>query len=268
MQSIFRISMHFDENNPEYYLHMPLVMIPYALQNFKKFAIFSKVIIEPATTLFGIGLYGSSAADLLVSGQHAPQGMVLKDYEYASNVTKYGPYTICRLPGELPRYELYASIEVLKQLWLDLSVHFKPILTSAWDLLDIHAGLPMIYPKTIDEFLPHHANLSILNGISYDKGCYLGQEVIARMQYRGKIKKHLYRALLEETHCPSPGDSVFTSAESVNESPGMVVRASISGQGTCELLVIMDEQYKNFENVRLYSADGPKLHRLDLPYSE
>ena len=64
-----------------------------------------------------------------------------------------------------------------------------------WHQHNIAAGIPRLYPQTIGEFLPHYLNLVELGAVSFTKGCYTGQEIIARMQHRGTIKKHL--ALVE-----------------------------------------------------------------------
>jgi hypothetical protein len=247
MQSLFRISLHpNDQNQSHFILCMPTSMLNVALTNFKKFAIFSKVEINIAENMVGISLVGQNTPKLIEN---------IKE-----NINVYP------IEGVVPRYELFGQVEQMQQLWLQWKTTCKPILTEAAELLDIRAGIPMIYPATVDEILPHHANLSILEGISYNKGCYLGQEIIARMQYRGKVKKHMYRAFVQDKTMPKAGSLVMSGAL-LSEAPGIVVRACESDQDGFELLMILDDQYQNFENVRLYSADGPKVLRLDLPYS-
>ncbi len=260
MQSLFRIfNDPHDKTSMHYYLAMPASMLTIAQQNFKKFAMFSKIEIDISSEFSGIGLYGPDVGN---------EFNLAQNYDCVSKETNFGSYHITRLPGTYPRYEIWGNSDVIKHLWLNFISNCKPLLPSAWELLDIQSGIPTIYPSTVDLILPHHANLSMLNGISFDKGCYLGQEVIARMQYRGKIKKHLYRAFVQGGEkTPEPGAEIFSEPFSANEAPGIVVRASETGTSSYELLVILDEQYQNFENVRLYSADGPKVHRLDLPYS-
>jgi folate-binding protein YgfZ len=247
MQSLFRITVHpGNQNHSHFILCMPTSMLTIAQNNFKKFSIFSKVEIKAADDMVGFGLVGLQIPHLV------------------SNINQ----NICvyHKEGVIPRYELFGPVEEMKQLWLQCKDVCMPVATEANELLDIRAGLPMIYPGTIDEILPHHANLSILEGISYNKGCYLGQEIIARMQYRGKLKKHMYRVFVQDESKPKVGSAVF-GGTTINEAPGIVVRASESDQDGYELLIILDDLYQHFENVRLYSADGPKVLRLDLPYS-
>ncbi len=265
MQSLFRIFQIETPPASTYHLCMPTEIIDSALLDFKKYALFSKVTIESAQHIVGLGLYGPTADARLY--EHIPQTKtLLKPYDCLTQIIGGATYTICRLPGQHPRYDIWAKPEDMSNLWLRLITHCKPVLPTSWELLEIQSGIPTIYQKTIGEILPHHANLSILNGISYTKGCYLGQEIIARMQYKGKIKKHLYRAFIQDSkEKPTPGALVYADVPS-NES-GIVLRVAENSYGAIELLLVLDDQANNFNNVCLYSADGPKVHRLDLPYS-
>lgn len=267
MQSLFSIFIENNSNeNPAYYLKMPHNMVALAEQNFKKFAIFSKVVIENVTSkICGLGLYGPNASALLAS---ICQTESIPSMEVDNCLTidiNQGSVIICKLPGRHQRYELFGSIVTIQALWLELKKACQLVSPQGWELLDIRAGLPTVYPETIDEILPHYANLSILNGISYDKGCYIGQEIIARMQYRGKIKKHMYRTSIQtDEKAPSPGNVLCVPTHS--DPLGIVVRANTTGSTAFECLVIIDDQFANFENVHLHSVDGPKFHHLALPY--
>lgn len=262
MQSLFSLFANPAQEPTDFYLKMPASMLTFATQSFKKFAIFSKVTFEDmSSNMVAIGLYGPDVDTILTDTFSVP---ALDNHE-CHFLTSEGTAIVCRLPGDHPRYEIFASMETLQTLWPTLKKQCQMVTPESWQLLDIRAGLPAVYPRTIDEILPHHANLSILDGISYDKGCYIGQEIIARMQYRGKIKKHMYRAHVESNKLPLPGDAVYVPLAS-EEALGLIVRASHAENGGFELLVVLDDQYASFENVHLYSADGPKLHRLELPY--
>lgn len=263
MQSLF--SLYVTNQPTQYYLKMPQSMLTFATQSFKKFAIFSKTTFEElSSNLVGIGISGPEVNALLTQLFPFP-ALDIGDFIFLNIYDD--TVMICRLPGIGHRYELFANVEVLQKLWLELKKSCQVVTPQCWELLDIHAGLPTVYPETIDHILPHHANLSILDGISYDKGCYIGQEIIARMQYRGKIKKHMYRAWIDsDSRFPIPATAVYVPRTS-HEPLGLVVRASKAKETGFELLVILDDQYADFEDVRLYSADGPKLHRLELPYN-
>lgn len=75
----------------------------------------------------------------------------------------------------------------------EIACHLRPDPPEQWHYLDLMANIPAIYPETSEKFLPHDINLPLLNAVSFNKGCFTGQEIIARMHYRGKLKKHLER---------------------------------------------------------------------------
>ena len=157
-----------------YFLLMPKTMILPASKAFKKFALFSKVnFIDQSEILVHIGVFDEIS--------HAE----LPHWEY---------------PGHSPRWMTLVEKAKLDTLSLiDIS--------AQWEHQDVNEGFPMVYPETVDMFLPHHLNLDLLGAISLNKGCYLGQEIIARMHYKGNIKKHLYKITMNDEHTLTPGCS-------------------------------------------------------------
>ncbi|MBS0289878.1 MAG: folate-binding protein YgfZ [Proteobacteria bacterium] len=235
-----------------YKLVLPQDMLEIAQQNFKKYALFSQVQIEILANLTGIGIYGPSVTNIL---SHLGFSSLETPYDCQSLETQFGQCTLMRLPGNFPRYEIWATWETIKQLWKLLVSDYYPVSPSGWDLLDIRTGIPAVKPATLGLVLPHHANLAQLKAISFNKGCYLGQEIIARMQYRGKIKKHLYHAFVQTSVKPSPGDHIFTQT-SGNEPVGMVISAAQNQKSAVELLIILDESFKDSNHLQLNSLEG------------
>lgn len=131
---------------------------------------------------------------------------------------------------------------------------------TAWLHRDIRAGLPEIVAGTQNAFVPQMVNLDLLGGISFDKGCYVGQEIVARTHYRGRIKRRLLR-FTAAGRVPPPGTAVH-AARGVT---GQVVSA-VAVDGGCELLAVvyLDDLPGP---LRLGDADGPLLERLPLPYA-
>jgi folate-binding protein YgfZ len=106
---------------------------------------------------------------------------------------------------------------------------------NAWWLTQIMAGLPWVVKETSEAFVPQTANFDKINGISFNKGCYTGQEVVARSQYLGSVKRHLYRC---QTHAtPAPGDEVNAGAESI----GKVVSAASHPDGYTVFLAVLKD---------------------------
>jgi len=103
-----------------------------------------------------------------------------------------------------------------------------------WIRDDVAAGLPQVYPATTEEFVAQMLNLDLLGGISFDKGCYTGQEVIARAHYRGRVKRRLQRWHGKGNPVPRAGDAVRGS----DGRPLTVVRAAATGSRDWEILAV------------------------------
>jgi folate-binding Fe-S cluster repair protein YgfZ len=109
------------------------------------------------------------------------------------------------------------------------------------------------------------ANLDLINGVSFSKGCYPGQEIVARMHYLGKLKQRMYAATLSPDEIVQPGDKLF-SAETGEQATGMIVNAAlVPGAGQAVLGVMHIESFKAGK-VHVKSPAGPALIFNDLPY--
>jgi folate-binding protein YgfZ len=129
-----------------------------------------------------------------------------------------------------------------------------------WRLATIRAGLPEIRPETHEAFVAQMLNLDLLGGIDFDKGCYTGQEVIARTHYRGAIKRRMFRFAAA---CPPPPPA--TRIVTGTQHAGDVVDAAPTSEG-CELLAVVN--LANVEDaLTLESAPGVTLARQSLPYA-
>src|SRR5262249_51229200 len=136
--------------------------------------------------------------------------------------------------------------------------------TESWKLENIMAGIPTIYPQTSELFTPHMINYHLINGVSFNKGCFVGQEVIARTQHLGKLKRHMYRLQVISDKRPEPGDPVFSREQEV----GTVVDASPDPQlqsGYQLLAVIHDEKF--IDQGLSLTPNGASLSLQSLPYT-
>ncbi|QNA99928.1 hypothetical protein G4G31_15755 [Massilia sp. Se16.2.3] len=135
---------------------------------------------------------------------------------------------------------------------------------AAWQLAAIHAGVPQILPATQEQFVPQMVNLELLGGVNFKKGCYPGQEIVARSQYLGKLKRRTALASIENAAARA-GDEVF-STNDPDQPCGMVVNAAPNGLGGADALVEVKLGALE-EDVRLGSAAGAVLRFAPLPYS-
>jgi folate-binding protein YgfZ len=134
---------------------------------------------------------------------------------------------------------------------------------AAWSWLEVTSGLPRITAATVEQFVPQMVNLELVGGVDFKKGCYPGQEVVARSQYRGTLKR---RAFVFDSPAPAaPAQELFHSADR-DQPAGMVVNAS-SWQGRHRLLAEVKLAALGSGALHLGSADGPVLARADMPYA-
>jgi folate-binding protein YgfZ len=170
--------------------------------------------------------------------------------------------TLIRLPGPTPRYELVTDAAQAQagKLWEQLSGQLKPVGKLAWEWLEIQAGIPDIQPGAQEEFVPQMVNLDALNGISFKKGCYTGQEIVARTHYLGKVKRRTQLAHLAGETEPGPGDDV--TAGTGGEPVGKIVRSAPSPLGGFDMLV--EVRLESLQSTLLWQ--GVELEIKPLPY--
>ncbi len=119
---------------------------------------------------------------------------------------------------------------------------------------DILAGIPQVYPETRELFLPQMLNLDTLGGIDFKKGCYPGQEIVARTHYLGQVKRRMFRYRLENAGRPAPGSVVVTN----DEQSGTVVDAASDAAGHWQVLAVVPTESAGTD-WHLSTPDGPSL---------
>jgi tRNA-modifying protein YgfZ len=174
--------------------------------------------------------------------------------------------TVLRLADAFgsPRYLWLASVEAASAALPALAAELALGGDQAWQLAAIHAGVPQVTAATQEQFVPQMINLELLGGVNFKKGCYPGQEIVARSQYLGKLKRRTALATVA-LEGASAGDEVF-SASDPSQPCGMVVNAAPNGRGGADLLVEIKLGALT-EDVRLGAADGPALQFLPMPYA-
>jgi folate-binding protein YgfZ len=175
-------------------------------------------------------------------------------------------YIAIRVAGPQPRYEIFCSLEKAKTLWEKLADQVDVVSASSWDYLNIQAGLPYIDSHTSGEFVPQMANMELINGVSFTKGCFTGQEIVARMHYLGKLKKRCYKIHIASEEQPKAGDKLFAENARAGQNTGTIVLTEKNPQSGYDALAVIqtaDTKSKLFLN----GADGPVVTVEKLPYS-
>ena len=221
------------------------------------FVMRSKVKVSDASDAWvRLGVGGPGADALITSVLGTAPSTIHGLAQHASG-------SVLRLPGDL--FEILVEPEQANALWSELTTQAKPVGTACWDGLMIRTGIPTILPRTQEAFVPQMVNYELIDGVNFKKGCYPGQEIVARTQYLGKLKRRMYLGNLALDSAPLPGDELFT-AEMADQAVGMIVNAAPSPTGGFDVLAVL--QIASVENaIHWKSIDGPSLKLGVLPYN-
>jgi folate-binding protein YgfZ len=249
------------------FLQLPREIQPSILKRLQMFVLRSKVKLnEPTSQLVQIGLIGNAASTVLT--QWFPN---LPVTAYGKTDTPAG--TLIRLTDtksiagstakEEARYIWIGDAHIIQEAWPQLTKALQPTATSYWRLGEIGAGIPTITAATQEQFVPQMINFERIGGVNFRKGCYPGQEIVARSQYLGKLKRRMLPFTVSSTSVAA-GMEVFSSADP-HQACGMIVNATpltkADSAGLVELKLAASESI-----VCLGSADGPRLVFHKLPY--
>lgn len=241
------------------YLQLPRERLPDSLKRLRLYVLRAKVGLDDCSdTLVRIAIAGDCAQALLEG-----QGLAVPERDEDLAVTD--GVCVLRLPSPAPRFELLGPVEAMTGLWDRLRAVATPGDSDLWALHDIRGGIPTVYRETVEAFVPQMVNLQLIDGVSFTKGCYTGQEVVARMQYLGKLKRRMYWAEVEADSPPQPGDALHAPGSTSEQASGRVVDARATGPGRYELLAVVEIDAAESGEVWL-GEQGPRLRLRPPPY--
>ncbi|MCW9023992.1 MAG: folate-binding protein YgfZ [Gammaproteobacteria bacterium] len=252
----FRIFKQADD----YYLELSADLLEPTLKRLRMFVMRSKVVLDDVSNDWArIGLAGQQAESLL-----QPHFSTIPAEPHQS-VSEKGA-SLIRLAGDIPRFEIHGMPSTLITIWSDLQSQAQTAGRAVWDWFDIKAGIPVINAKTVEAFVPQMVNFSTIGGVSFTKGCYPGQEVVARMHYLGKLKRRMYLAHVESDSPPDAGMELYTQTDADGEpqSCGKIVQAQPSPAGGFDLLAVL--QIAHATNPIQLGETGPEITISDDPY--
>ncbi len=261
MRALFHIIQNNIQNHDRLLLQLPYGLLAENIKRLKMFILMSKVELNDVSDdIIKIGLAGKNAEQVL---QNA--GFTIP--EQTNIVTQHNDMLLLRLAGDIPRFECLGYFDAIQALWDSLTGQAELLSTQQWRLLDIKAGIPNVFPQTAESFIPQMLNLQFLNGVNFKKGCYTGQEVVARMQYLGKLKRRMYLAGCQSETLPEPGASLYSSSSSSGQGAGNIVDAQFSTSGEVTLLAVITNDAVDRQDIFLDEAMQQPLNIQDLPYS-
>jgi hypothetical protein len=178
-------------------------------------------------------------------------------------VTRTGGTTVLGLPG--PRFVVTAPAGAAESTRAALGRRVMAAPFSVWQWLTIRAGVPVVTAATQDQFVAQMANWDVLGGVNFRKGCYTGQEVIARTHYLGRLKERLFAFHADAASIPA-GTRLYSTAFG-DQACGTVVNAAPAPEGGCDLLAVVQLAAAESGDLHLDAPVGLALAARELPYA-
>ncbi len=239
-------------------LELPEAQLESTLRRLNMYVLRARVSLESVSDHFAqLGLAGESAPAVLAKRYGpAPQS--------PDQVATTGDARIIRLRGDPPRFQFIGAPAEAQALWESAADMLTPAGFATWSLLNILAGVPEVVGG--DEHLPQMINLDVLEGLSFTKGCFVGQEIIARTHHLGRLKRRMYLIASADGEPPAPGAPVVEAPG--GSEAGSIVSSAPRGEsnGFAALAVLRIDAAKSGA-LRLGSASGPSFELLELPYA-
>lgn len=240
----------------DYLLQLPRSLCEPIRKKLSMYVLRAKVAIaDVSDELVCLGLAGSEAEPLI----EECFASVPRD---AMDVAQHNSGTLIRLAAN--RFQIVTTPQQAPAIWHCLNDGARPAGSHCWDWFNVRAGIPVILPATQEQFVPQMTNFELIGGVNFKKGCYPGQEIVARMQYLGKLKRRMYLAHVAST--AQAGNEVY-SAEMEGQASGMVVNAAAAPGGGYDLLAVVQISSHDNQAVHLGSPQGEALQFQPLPYA-
>ncbi|WNO08028.1 folate-binding protein [Teredinibacter sp. KSP-S5-2] len=217
---------------------------PQLLASLKKYAVFSKVEILQSDQFALLGIIQAESAKDTILNINLKHSVHLNE----NNIQ-----------------EMWVAKDTLKEHWKDLQNTFSVVEQSRWQLENIRRGLGEVRIETLEFLLPQEINFQLVHGVSFKKGCYTGQEIVARMHYKGQLKKHMYRAECETDSPPASGNPIYVDDQETK--CGTVIFSSKVNDKKCELLVLASDTCRENDSVTLGDESRSIIQWLPLPYA-
>ena len=218
----------------------------------------SKVTISKLEDHTLIGLSNDIDASVL---NHLSLTQPGSDYQ-----TSMAGDTLCvKVPGVNLRYMLIGGQTLLEQCQQLSKNEVEIYANEYWQWLDILAGLPMITAATQEAFVPQMANMELINGVSFSKGCYPGQEVVARLHYLGNANRRMFRVKTDANQALNAGDEIYSSAS--DQAIGKFVTTVNIGDNKIDALAILRVETSKSKSLSTSKENNNSVEIMELPYA-
>jgi folate-binding protein YgfZ len=245
-------------NGDDFLLMLPRDILPAMLKKLSMYVLRSKVKLSDAT------------GERALIGYSVPAG-VSPAPTFGQVITGLSRFGVAPIEGgqairlDDTRWLLALDPATAASRWQALATAARPVGLAAWQWLEIAAGQPRVVAATQEAFVPQMLNMELpaVAGVSFTKGCYPGQDIVARTQYLGKVKRRTFRARVAAT--VAPGASVY-APETGDQHCGTIVSVAPSPAGGFECLICVQIGAVEAGEVHVGALDGDRLEFLALPY--
>jgi hypothetical protein len=229
---------------------LPASLIPLTIERLRKHVLRSKVELSDESARLAVAGLVDTATPAIINGK---ERTALLGHAVADE------FSMHKLPGSVVRHLIVGPPHAVEAATTKMAGAFAT--SERWRLAAIAAGEPQVYLPTSDLFVAQMLNLDLVDGLSFTKGCYTGQEIIARTQHRGRIKRRMLRYRLHEPATLAAGDTV-----AVDHRTGRIIECAALDGTAGEILVVLplEESIRTQENPAVPDLSA---QRLPLPYS-
>ncbi|MCK5902017.1 MAG: folate-binding protein YgfZ [Cocleimonas sp.] len=242
-----------------YFLMLSADLVERVLKKLRRYVMMSKVTLEDVSEHFihfgYAGEYAEKELENIIGQTNMPREM--------TQTLQRDSLSILRLSGTVPRFEILGELDDAKQLWDNCNVHAAPVSRQGWDYLNIVAGLPVISAESSEAWIPQMLNLQLIDGVDFKKGCYPGQEIVARLKYLGKNKRRMYRIEIDTDKTVAIGQKIYAKGLTDSEA-GKILTSVVNPQGKIEALAILKIAQAD-KSLCINTTN--KVTVLELPYS-
>jgi folate-binding protein YgfZ len=249
--------LYICKRDDTYYLITSKDIAKEVMKRLQMYVMRSKVIIKPMDDALLVGICNDNQTKVLDTLQLKPADA---DYQVSANDL----YLCMNIPGINTRYLVIgnqSSSEQLEQLSTNDVNVYNP---SYWQWLDIMAGLPNITSNVSEAFVPQMANMELIEGVSFSKGCYPGQEIVARLHYLGNANRRMFRIEASQDEPINIGDDIFSQD---SEQPvGKFISVIDEGDNKYSGLAVLRIEAVKKNQLAIGSSSGNSAQIMSLPY--
>ena len=239
-----------------FYLSLSADLLEHVIKKLRMYVMMSKVTLEDVTESV---IHFGYAGELQTLIESAPRA--------SGQTIQLGNLSILRITGDTPRYEIFNvsadDIDEAKKLWEQCKENSTTINSNGWDYLNILAGLPDISEASSEAWIPQMVNYIAVGGVDFKKGCYPGQEVVARLNYLGKTKRRMYHLQINTDQLPAIGDAIASDSD---KAAGKILNVAINPDEKVEVLAVMKIAEMD-SKLHLSNNSDANISVLELPYS-